>query len=77
MTNRKTTIIKELNSIYEYMKDKSSPHIATRAAELIKRITKGEFDKFIDGLKNVYVAEDVSELWEEAKQIDLKKQEVA
>ena len=77
MTNRKTTIIQELNSIYEFMKDKSSPHIATRAVELVERIKKGEFDKFIDGLKNAHVAEDVSELWEEAKQRDLKKQEVA
>jgi hypothetical protein len=77
MKNRKTTIIQELNSIHEFMKDKSSPHIATKAAELVERITTGELDKFIDGLKNVHVAEDVSELWEEAKQIDLKEQEQA
>ena len=77
MTNRKTTIIQELNSINEFMKDKSSAHIATRAVELVERILKGEFDKFIDGLENAHIAEDVSDLWEEAKQKDLKKQEVA
>lgn len=77
MTNRKTTIIEELEKIYKLLIDTSSVHIAVRAVELAELIKKGEFDKFIDGLKNAYVAEDVSQLWEEAKQRDLKKQEVA